>query len=238
MVSPERISDLQIPSQDDTPRLLVSWQSRSSIFWSNFRDLILPRRTPRMVVSSAPGIFWKDVFVNRSITLRFIVDSYALHVLAVLAVYFVFTSPLFQNQPLPQRDPFAHTTIEYYSVSEYLPPIRSAPKPATRDLKGQPAFAKQEIISVPPDPDNLRQTVVTPDMKILAKDVPLPNVVAWADRPEPIQPLSATRRNPNPKLLTPPDIIAPPPEDLPRSRREPRFEQSVVQPPPEKLPAS
>lgn len=239
MVSRERIFELNSEPENDcaAPGLLVHWPSRTGVFFSNLRDLLFPKRDP-LFLGSAPGIFWKDVFVHRPVPVRFILDSYALHALVVLVVYFVFSSPLFFAKPLPSRNPFANTTIEYYAVSDYLPSIASRPKPSTHAVKGSPAFAKQEIISVPPDPDNSRQTVVTPDMKILGKDVKLPNMVAWTDNPEPIQPLSASL-NPHPKLFTPPDIIAPPPEDLPRSRRELNFQQTVViKPPPENVPNS
>lgn len=240
MVSPERIYDLKPGSGNHaSPRLTVHWQPRHEEFFGNLRDLLFPRPKPRLVTSSAPGVFWKDVFVHRPIARRFIVDSYALHVLVVLVVYFVFSSPFFLNQRLPSRDPYAHTTIEYYSVSEYLPPIRSNPKLPIHAVKGAPTYAKQEIISVPPEPDNSRQTIVTPDLKAISRDVPLPNMMVWTDRPDPIQPLSATADlNPHPKLFTPADIIAPPPEDVPRSRRDLRLEQSVIKPPPENLPDS
>ena len=240
MVSSERIYDFQPKAPPNAaPRLLVPWQSWHQVFLGNLRDLLLPRQQSRLLVTTGPGIFWKDVFVHRPLAVRYIVDSYALHVLVVLAVYFVFSSPFFLNQRLPARDPFTHTTLEYYSVSEYLPPLRSAPRPAAHPMKGAPAFAKQEIISVPPEPDNSRQTIVTPDLKVIARDVPLPNIMAW-DRPDPIQPLTATAElNPHPKLFTPQDIISPPIEEFPRSQRQPRFSQTVViKPPPEDLPAS
>jgi TonB family protein len=239
MVTRERIFELDPVPENHcaAPRLLVPWPSRAAVFFSNFRDLMFPRREP-LLLTSAPGIFWKDVFVHRPFPLRFILDSYALHALVVLAVYFVFSSPLFFAKPLPTRNPFANSTIEYYSVSEYLPSITSKPKPSAHAVKGAPAYAKQEIISVPPEPDNSRQTIVTPDLKILAKDVRLPNMMAWADRPEPIQPLSASL-NPHPKLFTPPDIIAPPPEELPRLRPDLKFQQTVViKPSPEDVPNS
>lgn len=241
MVSPERIFDLETRTQPHAePRLLVAWSSRRKVFFDNARDVLFPRPLPRLLVTSAPGIFWKDVFVDLRLAKRFIVDSYALHALAVLIVYFVFSSAFFQNQQLPTRDPYAHTTLEYYSVSEYLPPIRTAPKPPAHSLKGEPTFAKQEIISVPPEPDNSRQTIVTPDAKLITKNIPLPNLIAWAKDVDPIQPLSASAElNPHPKLFTPPDIIAPVPEDLPSSRRDFQFQQTaVVRPAPEDVPNS
>lgn len=240
MVSPERIFELDTSVEPHAePHLLVPWSSRGKVFLSNLRDLLFPRALPKLVISSAPGVFWKDVFVDLRIAKRFIIDSYALHALVVLVVYFAFTSALFQNQRLPARDPYAHTTLEYYSVSEYLPPIRTAPRLPTHTVKGEPAYAKQEIISVPPEPDNSHQTIVTPDTRLIARDVPLPNVMAWASDVDPIQPLTASADlNTHPKLFTPPDIIAPAPEQLPRSRRDLQFQQAAIQPSPENLPNS
>lgn len=235
MVSPERIYDVKQGSENyAVPRLSVQWQPRHEVFLQNLRDLFFPRPKPSLVTSSAPGIFWKDVFVHRPVAVRFIVDSYALHLLAVLIVYFVFSSPFFINQRLPTRDPFAHTTIEYYSVSEYLPPLRSALASAKHAIPGKPVYAKQEIISVPKEPDNSRQTIVTPDLKVINRDVALPNMIAWADRPDPIQPLSVTDSlNAHPKLFTPPDIIAPAPEDVPVSHRKMLLDQDVIMPAPD-----
>jgi TonB family protein len=235
MVSPERIYDVKQGSGNHAvPRLTVPWQPRHKVFLENLQDLVFPRPKPRLLSSSAPGIFWKDVFVHRPVAVRFIIDSYALHVLAVLVIYFIFSSPFFMNQRLPPRDPFARATIEYYTVSEYLPPLRSMPAGAKHVVQGQPVHARQEIMSVPPEPDNSRQTIVTPDLKVISRDVRLPNIIAWADHPDPIQPLSATDNlNPHPKLFTPPDIIAPPPEDVPQSRRKMLLEQGAIMPAPD-----
>ncbi len=238
MASPERIyGPVQAPGI--TPNLLVAWESPVRMFFSNVADLFVPSPKPTLTTSLASGAFWPDVFVHRPIAVRFILDSYALHVLAVLIVYFVFSSPLFWNQRLAPRNPYEHTTLEYYSVSEYLPPVRTADTAPKRTMKGQPIYAKQQIISVPPEPDNSRQTIVTPDLKVIAREVPLPNMMSWGESPEPIQPLSASANlNPNPKLLTPPDIISPPLEDVPRSRRNLLTQAEVIKPPVENLPYS
>jgi TonB family protein len=98
-------------------------------------------------------------------------------------------------------------------------------------LKGEPALAKQEIISVPPEPDNSRQTIVTPDVHILHKEVRLPNIVVWADKPAPIQPMAALTNFSQPKLLLPPDVIPPAPDTVPGSHRAvPQLQPDVIKP--------
>ena len=204
----------------DPPQLQVDWPSRSGTFFRNLGDVLLPRREEPLVLTSEPSeTFWQSVFVIHPSRLRFIFDSYASHVLFVLIVYGLSTSPLFHRHAQSLKDPFANTTIEYYPVSPYLPSVAAPPKPAKHALQGDPAFAKQEIISVPPEPDNSRQTVVTPDLRVLHKELALPNVVVWGERPAPIQPASPLPSATQPKLLLPPDVIPPPLEQLPRSSK-------------------
>jgi len=218
---PEHTSSEEFSSVDDSlPLLQVQWDSRSAVFFQNLRDTLFPRREPPLELSSSPSsTFWQDVFVRQPSRLRFIFDSYAIHVLFVLIVYGLSTSPLFHRKKPATLDPFANTHIEYYPVSQYLPPVAAEPKPAKHPLVGQPALAKQDIISVPPDPDNSRQTIVTPDLRLLKKDIPLPNIVALGEKVEPIQPLSASANLNSPKLMLPTDVIAPPLEELPRTDR-------------------
>src|SRR6185369_3469219 len=226
---PEHTSSEEFSSVDDSlPLLQVQWNSRSAVFFQNLRDTLFPRREPPLELSSSPSsTFWQDVFVRPPSRLRFIFDSYAIHVLFVLIVYGLSTSSLFHRKKPATLDPVANTHIEYYPVSQYLPPVAAEPKPAKHPLVGQPALAKQDIISVPPDPDNSRQTIVTPDLRLLKKDIPLPNIVALGEKVEPIQPLSASANLNSPKLMLPTDVIAPPLEELPRTGR------SLLQPQPE-----
>ncbi|HEU5401118.1 MAG TPA: TonB family protein [Terriglobales bacterium] len=222
---PDRSSEGSIRPAEFDVELLVPWSSRLGVFFRNLRDTLLLSEggsveIASMSISSAPATdFWRDVFVFHPSRLRFFFDSYASHVLFVLIIYGLSTSPLFQRRPQRTLNPFQNTHIEYYPVSPYLPPVSTPPKPAKHALKGEPGFAKQEIISVPPEPDNSRQTIVTPDIRILHKEVPLPNVVAWGDKPDPIQPMAASANLSPPKLLLPPDVIAPAPDVVPISSR-------------------
>ncbi len=224
-MAPDRSSEGITNSVEFDVQLLVPWNSRAGHFFRNLRDTMLPARRgsvdiASLNISSAPAAdFWRDIFVFHPSRLRFFFDSYASHVLFVLIVYGLSTSPLLQRRPQHTLDPFENTRIEYYPVSPYLPPVSTPPKAAKHALKGEPALAKQQIISVPPEPDNSRQTIVTPDVRILHREVPLPNVVVWADEAAPIQPLAASANLSQPKLLVPPDVIAPAPDAVPKSNR-------------------
>lgn len=236
-MAPDRSSESSVSPAEMDVQLLVAWNSRAGVFFRNLRDTLLPtRREPAEIasldISSAPATdFWRDVFVFQPSRFRFFFDSYASHVLFVLIIYGLSTSPLFQRRPQRVLNPFENTRIEYYPVSPYLPPVSTPPKPAKHALKGEPALAKQEIISVPPEPDNSRQTIVTPDVRILHREVPLPNVVVWADKVAPIQPMAASANLSQPKLLVPPDVIAPAPDNVPMSSRAvPQVQPDVIKP--------
>jgi TonB family protein len=224
-------SNTEISTEIVPPQLEVEWSSRWGTFFRNLWDTLIPRSPEPLNITSEPSAeFWRDVFVIHPSRLRFIFDSYASHILFVLIVYGLSTSPLFNRRPQSLKDPFANTHIEYYPVSPYLPPVATPPKPAKHALQGQPALAKQEIISVPPEPDNSRQTIVTPDLRVLRKEVPLPNVVVWGERPAPIQPASEFTATSQPKLLLPPDVIPPPAEEIPRNSRALQPTVDVIRP--------
>ncbi|HKS72157.1 MAG TPA: energy transducer TonB [Terriglobales bacterium] len=131
--------------------------------------------------------------------------------------------------------PFNRADVIYYPESEYLPPLISTrPSINYRAIKGEPEYAKQEIISVPPDPDNTRQTIVTPPKVKLDHDVPLPNIVAWSDTKVEV-PMAATARSAADMKLPdlPTAVIAPAPQvNLESNRRALTPESGVIGPPP------
>ena len=118
-------------------------------------------------------------------------ESYGYHFLLVVLIYF-FSTPAFFNRPVELPSPFENTSVEHYALSEYLPPINTGPRGEAKPRKGAPKLAKQEILSVPTNPDNNHQTIVTPPQVKLNHDVPLPNIVAWTNIPG--QPIAASSR--------------------------------------------
>src|SRR6202012_5983444 len=117
-------------------------------------------------------------------------QSYASHIAFVLIVYLVCTVPFFNRRP-KLDSPFDNAKITYYPVRDYLPPLITAPKATMKTRHGAPKLAKQEILSVPPNPDNNHQTIVTPPKIKLDHDVALPNIVAWTPVPA-AQPVAAS----------------------------------------------
>ena len=202
--------------QLDPPNLLLEWNPRHKVFFRNLFDLLLFRKPAPVVITAKPSRFWPDVFVDQRVSKRALFDSALVHVFLVVVIV-GFTETYIRYRPPELHDPFSHTKLTYYKVSEYLPEVHTTPEPIAAPRKparegvpeapADPVYAKQEIISVPPDPDNLRQTIVTPSQVRIDRDVPLPNIVT-AQTPKAVDVLQVAN-NPAPKLETPPEILAP-----------------------------
>ena len=144
------------------PTLLVEWPAGHRVFLGNLRDLLRFRGSPKPR-ATAQAEFWPDVFVHRPVAWRSMASSALYHLFGIVVIYGMSVTWA-QRAPLPTRSPFDNTKITYYSVAEYLPEIDtgSVAAPAIKERKGEPKYAKQRIISLPPAPDNFRQTIVTP----------------------------------------------------------------------------
>jgi len=215
------------------PKLLVEWQPASSAFVENLRAVLFRPRP--MTLSSRPGTYWADVFVHRPLAKREIALSYLLHALAISIVY-LYPWVGMLTPHAPTQDPTKDTTITYYKLSEYLPSIQSSSAPAKMPRKGEPAQAKQLIISVPSMPDNLEQTIVDPNsIAVIRQHVDVPNMVVMT--PIPAAPIAA---NPGvPKLVLPPEIrvVAPAADPVANKLAEMKLpkipDQQLVQPAPD-----
>jgi TonB family protein len=225
------------PSQAWIPdlRLQVELPRWHQTFFNNLRDLIRPSELSPLELTSAPAPFWPDVFVKRGLPWRRFVESAGYHVVA-FAMLVSFTRFL-ELHPQPTLNPtFDHAQVIYYQPTEYLPPFDTRRADAAAVQRADPEFSRQPIISLPPETDNRSQTVVTaPDVK-LRQNVPLPNMVAWSDKPDlpvapaPLVPAASISRI-SPRLETP--VVAPPP-DLPASSKT-AFQApqpAVIEPPP------
>jgi len=115
---------------------------------------------------------------------------------------------------------FHSPEVAYYDAAEYLQPLDTGGPPVPSPQKGDPEHAAQPIISVPPEPDNRRQTIVTPPKLKLSQDVPLPNVVAWSQT-QPAIPLAATARASDLRIPALPNSVVAPPPEVTRSRLDP-----------------
>lgn len=219
----------------DSPALLCELEPWRRVFFRNLADLILRREPPPVATTAAPLPLRGDYFIQTGIAPASFAESYAVHIAVIALIYLVCSLPFFQRAP-QLNSPFHNTQITYYPVSDYLPPIDTAPKTPMKPRHGAPKLARQEILSIPRHPDNPRQTVVTPPKIKLNHDVPLPNIVAWT--PIPAQPVTASAQSVSQlraPLLTP-EVVAPTPEisQLQDKLRLPALPQpSVVAPTPD-----
>lgn len=180
------------PGLHEAPTLQFELEPWGRTFGRNLADLVLRREPPPIDLTSHPAPVPADIFVDKSLNWWRIAESYGGHIAFVAIVYFVSVS--FFHKPLQLQSPFQNTEISYYPVSEYLPPINTGHNGTAKPRVGQPKLAKQEILSVPPSPDNRQQTIVTPPQVKLNKNVAVPNIVAWTAVPS-TQPIAASAQS-------------------------------------------
>ena len=183
------------PQQDDTlreaPVLHYELEPRLRVFGHNLRDLVLRRQPEPVETTAEPVPIPEEKWIATGLRPRHYLESYGYHALLIVLIYFFSTSSFF-NHPVQLQSPFTNTEVDHYALSDYLPPINTGPRGEAKPRKGEPKLAKQEILSVPPNPDNNHQTIVAPPNIKLTHDVPLPNIVAWTNIPG--QPIAASSR--------------------------------------------
>lgn len=222
--------------RQEFPVLLLELTPWYRAFLGNLADrLLFFRRRPPLKLTSSPADFWSDVFVERPWPTAAFRQSALYHLFLVTALWGFSHTYLAHPRALPARDPFAHQTITYYSVSEYLPAIDSPSdsEPAKLERKGDPAWASQRIISVPRHPDSRTQTIVAPPDIKLPHDFPLPNIVAWTPVPA-VVPIAAAAHSAQQLVAPPmPAPVAPAPQ-VPHATAQMRFDtpSTVVEPAP------
>jgi TonB family protein len=215
------------------PVLLCELEPWPRVFFRNLGDLLLRRQPPPVQTTAQPVALRPGYFIRTGVDASCFAESYAGHIVITIVIYLLCTLPFFNRAPKFQP-PFENTTVRYYPVSEYLPPINTASEAPVKPRHGAPKLAKQEILSVPPQPDNNHQTIVTPPKVKLGRDVALPNIVAWT--PVPAQPIAASAR-PVSQLEVPqfdPQVVAPTADvsQLKSKLQLPTLPQpSVVEPP-------
>src|SRR5581483_10813482 len=201
------------------------------VFRRNLRDLF--RRERQWHGSCLPGRFWPDVFVSSRLPWWGFMESGFYHLIFFALLWWVSHFAAMQTH-MVVAPRFQASDVVTYPASEYLPPLNTMAGPRT-SRRGDPKYAKQEIISVPRESDNTRQTIVTPPDIKLRQDVAVPNIVAWSHTPVSV-PLAATARTAAeikiPELSS--DVVAPPPDArlAERTRSPERLQASVVEPPP------
>lgn len=225
------VTDSAGPSSE--PHLLLDITPWHRAFFRNLLDsLLFFRRESPLDVTSPPGAFWPDVFVNRRLPVRPFWQSGLYHAFGIVVLYGLSNSALLFPHDLPARNPYEHSTITYYSVSEYLPPINTAAETerAKVEKKGEPAFAKQKIVSIRRNSESHEQTIISPNDIHLPQDVRLPNIVAWTPVPAPVPTAMAVHSGQQLTASTP-TVVAPAPTVAPRASVPVPVENSTVVPP-------
>ena len=167
-------------------------------------------RKPRLPEASAT--FWHDVFVPSPLPWTTFVESLVYHALVVVGI--LAWSLWHPPGRIAQKDPFRDTKLIVYPLSPKtdLPPLNTGSSGPHKAQTGDPAYARQAILSVPREPDNRSQTIVTPPDVVLRHDVRMPNIVAWMTlpiAPAPSVPVPASQRGLLPPELSP---VAPAPQ--------------------------
>jgi TonB family protein len=225
------VAESQAEVGDDASlRLLVELPPWGRTFRKNLSDFLFRRKPPAVHTTSRPAPFWPDVFVTQRLPWGAFLESVLYHMIVFAVAWGVATL-----MPPPRRVQarrFDPKDVIYYSPSEYLPPLDTGRPSEAKTVKGNPEFAKQPILSVPPEADNHHQTIVTPpDIKI-NHDLETPNIVAWGDHTVPVPGAAVERKTLNMPSL-PNQIVAPAPQVDQSARRNLRgLEQGVVAPPP------
>jgi TonB family protein len=220
------------PGPVAVPTFLVRVDPWHKTFFRNLRDLVRRGQQPPLRVVSRPGAFWDDVFVPSPLPWGRFAQSAVGHA-AVIAMLFGASVLWPQGTRVVAPAVFHSSDVVYYSAPEYLQPLDTGAAKAILPQKADPAYAPQPIISVPPEPDNRRQTIVTPPKIKLDHDVPLPNVVAWGPA-QPAVPLGATSKATDlrlPEMTS--TVVAPPPEVTRKLNAAATLTETAVAPAPD-----
>jgi TonB family protein len=225
----------------DLLRLLVERDPASPEFRSGVRAALHPAPRPELRPTELPADsefdLWRDVFVQQKLPWGRFLQSALLHMAAVALIWTISLSWI-RQQKILDRATFDRSSLVTYSPEEYLPPLDTGASEAPKAQKGDPAYAKQPILSVPREADNRSQTVVVPPDLKLDRDVALPNIVATGAI-APAVPLDAARPSLSLSLsrIVAPEtqVVAPAPDvQFARDRVvQAAMKSDVIAPPPE-----
>jgi TonB family protein len=216
-------------------RLLVERDPASPEFRSGVRTALHPPESPGDIAADKKGEFdlWGDVFVQQKLPWGRFLQSAFLHTVAGVLIWTISLAWI-RQQKILNPEPFDRSALVTYSPEEYLPPLDTGVTKAQKTQKGDPAYLKQPILSVPREANNHSQTIVAPPDVKLDRDVPMPNIIATG-AVLPAVPLDATR-SPLNRIVGPDmQVVAPAPDVAFAPDRVVRaaMKSDVIAPPPE-----
>jgi TonB family protein len=224
----------------DLLRLLVERDPASPDFRSGVRAALHPAPHAALRPTELPGgeevefDLWRDVFVQQKLPWGRFLQSAVLHMAAGALIWTISLSWI-RQQKILDHAAFDRSSLVTYSPEEYLPPLDTGASEAPKAQKGDPAYAKQPILSVPREADNRSQTIVAPPDLKLDRDVPLPNIVATGAI-GPAVPLDAARPSLATRIAAPETQVVAPAPDVQFARDrvvQAAMKSDVVAPPPE-----
>ena len=221
-------------------RLLVERDPASPEFRSEVRAALRSPELPTELSGNENDEFdlWRDVFVQQRLPWGRFLQSALLHAAAFALIYTITLAWIRQQQILDRaafdRASFDRSLLVTYSPEEYLPPLDTGASETPKAQTGDPAYAKQPILSVPREADNRSQTIVVPPDLKLDRDVALPNIIVTGTI-VPAVPLDATRASSNRIIAPETQVVAPAPEVEFAPDRVVRaaMKSDVIAPPPE-----
>jgi TonB family protein len=160
-------------------------------------------------------------------------ESLAYHILAMAAVLaWLHWTP----RHITQVDPWKDTRITYPLSAQKadLPKLDTGSPAQHHAQQGDPLLNRQRILSVPREPDNRAQTIVTPPDIVLRNEVHMPNIVAWTNLPLAPPLSSAGLVSQRTVKALDVSVVAPPPQvEMQRRNRMEMLQTAVVAPPAE-----
>jgi len=214
-------------------KLLVERDPASPEFRSEVQTILGLQGPAAKVPANGELDLWRDVFVQQKLPWGRFLQSVLLHAAAVALLYTISLAWIRQRQIL-ERAAFDRSSLITYAPDEYLPPLDTGASDVAKVEKGDPVYAKQPILSVPPEADNRSQTIVVPPDLKLNRDVAMPNIIATGAI-VPAVPLDATRA-PSTRLVAPEmQVVAPAPDVqfAPDRVVQAAMKSDVIAPPPE-----
>ena len=208
-------------------RLLVEYDPASP----EFQDAVRSR-----LRSDLPGIGEFDlrgVFVQQKLPWGRFAQSVILHGMAGALLWAISIAWL-RQQKILDTPAFDRASLVTYTPEEYLPPLDTGMPEEPQPKTGDPVYAPQPILSVPPEADNPAQTIVVPPDVKLDHNVDMPNIVATGTV-VPAVPLDATRPSLSRIVAPTTQVVAPAPEvQFARDRVvQSAMKSDVIAPPPE-----
>jgi TonB family protein len=217
----------------DLLKLLVERDPVSPEFRSGVQTALSLRESAAEVPANGEFDLWRDVFVQQKLPWGRFLQSVLLHAAAIALLYTISLAWIRQRQIL-DRAAFDRSSLITYTPDEYLPPLDTGASDVAKVEKGDPVYAKQPILSVPPEADNRSQTIVAPPDLKLNRDIAMPNIITTGAL-VPAVPLDATRA-PSRRLVAPEmQVVAPAPDVqfAPDRVVQAAMKSDVIAPPPE-----